>query len=273
MLRINRNENYKTISCKALDDKELSFKAKGIHTYLITRPDNWHFSMAQIYSMGQEGEVSFNKAVKELKDKGYLVLTRSRGLEGKIVWTWDIFESPKNHTPEFQGMENHGMVTGGNKHTVVNNKELTKVLTTITREEFKAPPVPSKVTDTLEIGHKFPYEKVNLAVSALWYWGVNRHSRHGLDFFFTKESFKKLAVSFNRNIIPQIGKEWDKIVAYIDWYLVQKDGFIDKQTSWGPDYLTSTHALNKFTATKGDYQLKMITSDEERKQVKGKWLK
>jgi hypothetical protein len=95
ILRTHRNKNYKNISCTAIDDKELSFRAKGIHTYLITRPDNWKFNKTQIQEMSSEGRDAFHTAMEELKNRGYLRITPRKNTEGNFTgYYWDISEEP-----------------------------------------------------------------------------------------------------------------------------------------------------------------------------------
>lgn len=118
VLRTHRNKNYKTIGCTALDDKELSFRAKGIHTYLITRPDGWKFNKTQIMSMSTEGRDAFAAAFKELKNKGYIQLTRHIQADGTYLWYWDIYED-LNHILENRTSENPNF--GGPVHITYSN--------------------------------------------------------------------------------------------------------------------------------------------------------
>lgn len=94
VLRIHREKNFKTISCTAIDDRRLSWRAKGIHTYLVTRPDKWKFYSGIIVSLSSEGKDSVRSALKELKSAGYLRIIRANGKHGELTWKWDIAEIP-----------------------------------------------------------------------------------------------------------------------------------------------------------------------------------
>lgn len=95
VLRVHRNERYKTISALCVEDERLSWKAKGLHTYLVTRPDNWSFSHAGLVGRSTDGAFAMKRALAELKDNGYLSITPVRS-GGKIVsWMWEVRESPE----------------------------------------------------------------------------------------------------------------------------------------------------------------------------------
>jgi hypothetical protein len=93
VLRVERNHHYKTISTLAVEDERLSWKAKGLHTYLITRPDSWSFNCNDLLNRGPDGKDAVRTGLKELKDLGYLIIAPQQGAGGKIVgWAWTVFE-------------------------------------------------------------------------------------------------------------------------------------------------------------------------------------
>lgn len=44
IIKTQHNKHFATINLTALEDKNLSWGAKGLHSYLITRPPNWKTS-------------------------------------------------------------------------------------------------------------------------------------------------------------------------------------------------------------------------------------
>jgi len=137
ILRTHRNKNYKNISCTALDDRKLSFRAKGIHTYLITRPNGWVFYKGQIQSMSTEGREACTSAINELKELGYLTIVKTKVSDGRYVYEWTIYEEPVTGKPEVVQPDtgNQSLETRiyNNKYNqeVLNNKDI------INKEEFK----------------------------------------------------------------------------------------------------------------------------------------
>jgi len=100
-----RKENYKTIHLKMLEDEEeLSWKAKGLHTYLITRPDGWEFNYTDLIKRSSEGRTAVHNAIEELKEHGYLEIKQERdensGKFSEVQWivaqSPDMLENPPN---------------------------------------------------------------------------------------------------------------------------------------------------------------------------------
>lgn len=95
ILRTHRNDNYKTISCVGLDDPTLSWQAKGLLMYLITRPDGWKFRRSHLLRLSTNKEHSFRGVLRELRSHGYLCTKAHRGPDGTF-WgqQWQVSESP-----------------------------------------------------------------------------------------------------------------------------------------------------------------------------------
>lgn len=282
VLRTHRNENFKTVSCVVLDDRELSFRAKGVHFYLITRPDNWSFSMGQVMSMSTEGSVAFSQAIKELKARGYLKTSKRKGPEGKFIWTWDIYEIPylDFHSMETHSMDNHGMdahsmethpiETGvyniEDKQVVGNIKEVTSS----TKQSSSRIKLPISIKEVIENKLEIPEKPAHVA--AIWYWCKQRLGKRNLDFHMTSEWFKETVGKFSSILIKSF-HSLDEYKAYIDWYIGSDDEFIVK-TNWSIDYLAGQHCYNKYLAEKtkkGNH--KVVITDEDRAKVKGRWIK
>lgn len=95
-LKTHRNGNYSTISLTALHDRRLSLKAKGLHTYLISRPPGWKIQKADLLNRTRTGRDALNTAISELKNNGYLKMHRSKDIKGKFEgWDWEVYEEPQ----------------------------------------------------------------------------------------------------------------------------------------------------------------------------------
>ena len=73
ILRHKKDRNYTTIDNRLLEDKRLSWRAKGIACYLFSKPDGWSINAKHIAACGVEGRDAVQTAMKELEDTGYLV--------------------------------------------------------------------------------------------------------------------------------------------------------------------------------------------------------
>ena len=82
-------------------DKRLSFTARGVLIYLLTRPDNWEISIANLVAETAESERSMGrdatyKVLRELENVGYLFTFQPRGACGRLgKKSWVVGESPK----------------------------------------------------------------------------------------------------------------------------------------------------------------------------------
>ena len=77
-------------------NKSISWKAKGILSYVFSRPDDWKFYKDEMMQHSSDGRVSFDSGIKELEKAGYLYKTRVRNLETNKWegWEWHFFETP-----------------------------------------------------------------------------------------------------------------------------------------------------------------------------------
>jgi hypothetical protein len=75
---IKPQNNFTTIPNHIINDDRLSFKAKGLFLYLISKPDGWTFSHDRIMLDNNDGERSVLSGLKELENFGLLSRSRVR---------------------------------------------------------------------------------------------------------------------------------------------------------------------------------------------------
>lgn len=69
-------KEFTRIDNSLINDEGLSYKARGILAYLLSKPDNWTVSIGDISNKSEkDGKESIKSAFKELVDKGYAVLS------------------------------------------------------------------------------------------------------------------------------------------------------------------------------------------------------
>lgn len=76
IFRINKTKNYTVMSNHHLRDKKLSFKAKGLLSYMLSLPDTWDYSLRGLCSVSKDNETSIKSALKELKEHNYLKVNK-----------------------------------------------------------------------------------------------------------------------------------------------------------------------------------------------------
>ena len=99
IFRVNKNNNYTVMSNHHLRDKSLSLKAKGLLSQMLSLPDDWNFSVNGLISLNREEKTAITAALKELKDNGYLRVTKQTNRDGRFEWVYDIYETPYTGFP------------------------------------------------------------------------------------------------------------------------------------------------------------------------------
>lgn len=123
---------------EAIEDQELSFGAKGLLLYCLSKPDNWEISYRQLAKSGPNGEHSVRGFLQELRDAGYLVTTKKQGKDGR--WTTEsvLHEHRVAETTEPSG----GNPSGGNP-SPENHRSNTKTVEIKTVSNEPAAPDPA----------------------------------------------------------------------------------------------------------------------------------
>lgn len=94
IVRVIKDSNYVVLNKTASDDARLSYKAVGIHTYLMGKPDYWEGNETDIVRRHNDGRAAVRSGIEELITYGYL--TRVRVVDkGKVMgWRLDTYETP-----------------------------------------------------------------------------------------------------------------------------------------------------------------------------------
>ena len=99
--RVNKSRNYTVMSNFHLRDKNLSLKAVGLLSKMLSFNDGWKFSTRGLSAICKEGPDAILSALRELERHGYLVRHRQRDSKGRLSSTiFDIFEEPQPALPD-----------------------------------------------------------------------------------------------------------------------------------------------------------------------------
>lgn len=104
----NKENPYFQMNRTALVDNRLSWKAVGLLTYLISKPDQWVIREADLINQHTDGRDSVQSGMRELREAGYVTKVSIRDDAGKIIrWECHIFECPQqNDEPNAPADEN-----------------------------------------------------------------------------------------------------------------------------------------------------------------------
>ena len=131
VIRVNKTKDYTVMSNTHLKDKNLSLKAKGLLSIMLSLPNGWNYSIEGLIAICKEGERAVKSTLEELKKYKYLVTTKlypSQTESKRIEYIYDIFEDPKIEKQGVQnvGLENVGLQNVGLQNAVqlnTNNKK------------------------------------------------------------------------------------------------------------------------------------------------------
>ena len=103
VFRVIKNDNYTVMSNYHLRDKQLSLKAKGLLSFMLSLPDNWDYSLNGLESVLLEKETAIKTALDELKERKYLRINKERNSKGLYEYHYNIYEYP--YYPEVENPE------------------------------------------------------------------------------------------------------------------------------------------------------------------------
>ena len=76
VFRVERNKGYTVMSNHHLRNKELSLKAKGLLSQMLSLPEDWDYTLKGLSLINREKIDAIREAIKELERAGYIVRSR-----------------------------------------------------------------------------------------------------------------------------------------------------------------------------------------------------
>ena len=96
VFRVEKTQNYTVMSNHHLRNKDLTLKAKGLLSQMLSLPDEWDFTLAGLSAINKESIDAIRTAVWELERAGYIERNQGRDTKGKMLAIeYVIFEQPK----------------------------------------------------------------------------------------------------------------------------------------------------------------------------------
>jgi hypothetical protein len=127
IVKIKKRVNpYVMVDKAVIEEKRLSFKAKGLIVYLLSRPSDWTIMIEDLIKRSTDGRDSVQSALKELQELGYAVLTTQRGENGLLLGKhWTIIEDPTDK-PVFPLSDRQAGFPSDGKSTTTNKEKTLK---------------------------------------------------------------------------------------------------------------------------------------------------
>ena len=123
--RIQKSKNYSIISNEILRRKDLSLKAKGLMSLILSLPDSWDLTVNGLVEIVKESKNTVYSVLKELNKFGYVERNRVTNLTGKVVkWELIVYEQPLTKKPQLKkpDVENCTQISKDNKINTNLNK-------------------------------------------------------------------------------------------------------------------------------------------------------
>lgn len=186
--RHNKDNPYVTLNKKTLELEDLSWEAKGLWSYLMSRPDNWHTNTSHLTKNFAGGRDRVRRILRELEEAGLLHKIQTKGERGHFEKVdYDVFETPQklkkclprteNPSPENAAPEN----PSHNKERVILSND-SKEKDLLRRSKVVAAAPPPKVSfgefkrvkltqaDLNDLVERFGKEKINATIDAVDSW-------------------------------------------------------------------------------------------------------
>ena len=158
IFRVNKTSDYVVMSNRHFREKQMSLKAKGLLSEMLSLPDDWDYSIAGLAAINKESVTSIKSALAELQEFGYLKIEKiypDKSNSGRIEYIYNVYEYPQNQVTdnqpiekqeiEKQGVENQPLenqtvenrMQYNNNKPNINNKNINKQNIKDRVEEFK----------------------------------------------------------------------------------------------------------------------------------------
>ena len=158
IFRVNKTSDYVVMSNRHFRETNMSLKAKGLLSEMLSLPDDWDYSIAGLAAINKESITSIKTALAELQEFGYLKIEKmypDKSSSGRIEYVYNVYEYPQSQVVDNQPIEKQGVEKQGvenqplenltvenrmqynNKKQNINNKNINKQNIKDRVEEFK----------------------------------------------------------------------------------------------------------------------------------------
>lgn len=107
VFRIEKTRDYTVMSNHHLRNTNLSLKAKGLLSLMLSLPENWDYTTKGLARICKDGVDSICAGVRELEEQGYVIRERVRNPNGQLgAIEYTILEQPRPPEREKPKQEN-----------------------------------------------------------------------------------------------------------------------------------------------------------------------
>lgn len=133
ILRNPNRHRWTVIDNRILEDERLSWDARGLLAFLLSKPDKWNVNVTHLEGQSKAGRSKVRRILRELSDTGYLEYRKARGKGGLFGGTEIII----HETPPRVQFSDVPLNGHSDKRTLVNTDLL------VSTENKNQPRVPT----------------------------------------------------------------------------------------------------------------------------------
>lgn len=127
IFRVEHTTGFTVMSNYHLRDKNLSLKAKGLLSQMLSLPEEWDYTLAGLSFINREKIDAVREAIKELESAGYIVRTRERDEKGRLKGTeYVIYEQPQKCEGENPALDKLKQEKPASENPTLDNPTLEK---------------------------------------------------------------------------------------------------------------------------------------------------
>jgi DNA-binding MarR family transcriptional regulator len=86
---------YTIVDNRSLNDERLSWTARGVLAYLLSKPTDWGILMSDLEAKSTQGRLAVRSAIKELEDLGYVKRRQYQDEHGRFKIETEVFWYPE----------------------------------------------------------------------------------------------------------------------------------------------------------------------------------
>lgn len=212
IIRIEKTKDYTVMSNYHLREKDMSLKAKGLMSLMLSLPDKWDYSIAGLVAICKENETSIKTALDELKEFGYLEVIKKKPNEtesGRFEYEYVLHEQKQDI--EKQGVENLGLEILG----LENQRQL-------------------------NTNNKILNNKENIKEKEIFdFWNSKNIIKHKELNATTTKAIQKALKEYTANVIKECISRYDKVIKDKNYYFDTRWSLCEflKQKNAMPDFL------------------------------------
>lgn len=98
--------NYTKIPNELLNDRTISWKAKGLFCHMASKTDNFHFTVRVLAKNYPDGKAAIYSALEELKEKGWITYIRKAEGYSKYILNTSLKPNTENRNEAQKESEN-----------------------------------------------------------------------------------------------------------------------------------------------------------------------